>query len=61
LVKEVFKLVTPAGNSSVLNTESSLMDKCPQIKPLEEEMMPSTPSSVKPELENTYQDVSSSI
>jgi len=59
LVKEVFKSEMPVGNCSVLNMESSLMDKCHQIKQLEEEMMLSILSSLKPELENMYQEPSS--
>jgi len=51
----------PVGNYSVLNTESSPMVKCPLIKPLEVEMMLSTPFSLKPVPENTSQDPSSSI
>jgi len=54
-------LVMPVGNCSVLNTESSLMVKCHLTKQSEVEMMPSTHSSVKPELENTYQELSSLI
>jgi hypothetical protein len=55
----VSKSVTLAGNFSVLNTESNLTVKCPQTKPSEEEMMPSTLSSVKLELENTSPELSS--
>jgi len=51
----------PAGNFSVLNTVSSLMDKCPLTKPSEEEMMPSTLSSVKLVLVNTSPEPFSSI
>lgn len=40
---------------------SNLMDKCHLTKPLVVVMMPSTPSSVKLVLENTYQDVYSLI
>ena len=61
LVNAVSKLVMLVGNCSVLNTESNLMDKCPQTKPLEEEMMLSTHFSQKLELVNTYQEVSSLI
>jgi hypothetical protein len=59
--KEVSKLVTLAGNYSVWNTVSNLMDKCHLTKPLVEEMMPSTHSSLKPVLVNTSQDVYSLI
>jgi len=61
LVKEVFKSVMHAGNYSVFNTEFSQTDKCHQTKLSEVVMMPSIHSSPKPELENTYQDVSSLI
>ena len=57
----VSKSVTPVGNSSVLNTESNLMDKCHLTKPLEEVMMLSTLSSLKPVPVNTSQDLSSLI
>jgi len=61
LVKEVSKLVMPAGNSSVLNTVFNLTDKCHPIKLSVVVMMHSTHSSPKLELENTYQEPSSSI
>ena len=60
MVKEVFKSVMLAGNSSVLSTESNLTAKCPQTKPLEVVMMPSIHSSAKLELENMSLDASSS-
>jgi len=55
----VSKSVMLVGNFSASNTESNLTVKCPQTKPSEEEMMLSTPSSVKLELENTSQELSS--
>merc|ERR1712136_649652 len=61
LDKLVYKSVTPAGNCTALSMESSLMVKCQVTKPLEVEMIPSTPSSVKLELENTFQELLSSI
>ena len=45
------------GNCSVLNTESSQMGKCHLIKLSEEEMMHSTPSFLRLELENTSQEL----
>ena len=57
----VFKSVTLVGNYSVLNTESSLTDKCHQTKPSVVVMMHSTLSSVKLVPENMSQDVYSSI
>jgi len=51
----------PVGNSSVLNTESNLMDKCHLTKPLEVVMMLSTLSSLKLVPVNTSQDLSSLI
>ena len=54
-------MVTPAGNSSASSTEFNLMVKCPQTKPLEVVMTPSTLSSQRLELESTFQDASSSI
>merc|ERR1712002_228028 len=61
LDKPVSRSVTPAGNCTVLSMESSLMVKCQVTKPLEVEMIPSTPSSVKLELENTFHEPFSSI
>ena len=61
LVKGVFKLVMLVGNCSALNMEFSLMVKCHLTKQLVVAMMHSTLSSVKLELENMYQDASSSI
>ena len=61
LDKLVYKSVTPAGNCTALSMESSLMVKCQVTKPLEVEMIPSTPSSVKLELENTFQELFSLI
>ena len=58
LAKLVFKLVTLAGNYTVWNMESNLMDKCHLTKLLEVVTIPSTPSSVKLELENTSQELS---
>ena len=46
--------VMPAGNYTVWSTVSSLMVRCPQTRPSEVVMTPSTPSSVKQELANTY-------
>ena len=59
--KPVSKLVTPAGNSSALSTESNLTVKCPLIRPSEVVMMLSTPSSLKLEPESTSQEPCSSI
>merc|ERR1711881_316146 len=56
LVKLVYKPVTPVGNYTALSMESSRMVKCQATRPLEVEMTPSTPSSVKLELENTFQE-----
>merc|ERR1711964_455804 len=53
LDKLVVKPVMPAGNSTVWSTVSNLMVRCPLTRPLEEVMMLSKPSSVRPELENT--------
>merc|ERR1711988_1338595 len=60
-VKPVSKLVTPAGNFSALSTESSQMVRCHPINLSEVLMMPSTPSSPRPVLESTSQELSSSI
>ena len=60
LDKEVFKSVMPVGNYSALSTEFNLMVKCQVIRPSEEVMTLSTPSSPRPEPESTSQDVSSS-
>lgn len=54
-------MVMLVGNCSALNMEFSLMDKCHLTKQLVVAMMHSTLSSVKLELENMYQDASSSI
>ena len=48
------RLVTPVGSYTVSNMESNQMVKCHQTKLLEEEMILSTPSLVKPELVNTF-------
>merc|ERR1711915_447335 len=61
LDKPVSRSVTPAGNCTALSMESSLMVKCQVTKPLEVEMIPSTPSSVRLELENMFQEPFSSI
>ena len=61
LVKLVSKSVTPAGSSSVLNTVSSPMVKCLLINQLVVVMMPSTLSSPRLALVNTFQDVFSLI
>uniref|UniRef100_A0A673HQI2 Tubulin/FtsZ 2-layer sandwich domain-containing protein n=1 Tax=Sinocyclocheilus rhinocerous TaxID=307959 RepID=A0A673HQI2_9TELE len=52
LVKLESRSAMPAGNSIVLSTASSQMGRCPATRPLEEVMTPSTPSSVRPELES---------
>jgi len=57
--KVVFKLVTPVGNCSALNTVSNLMAKCLLIRPSEVVMMLSTHFSQKLVLENTSQEPSS--
>jgi hypothetical protein len=44
----------PVGNCIVLNMGSSLMDKCPVTRPLEEAMIPSTLSSPRLEQENMF-------
>merc|ERR1712136_655047 len=59
--KPVSRSVTPAGSCTVLSTVSSLMVRCQVTRPPEVEMIPSTPSSVKLELESTSQEPSSSI
>merc|ERR1712048_224430 len=59
--KLVSRSVTPAGSSSALSTESNQTIKCHQTRPLEEVMMLSTPSSLRPVLESTSQELSSSI
>ena len=51
-VRLVSKLATPAGSFTAWNMASSLMDRCPATRPLEEEMILSTPSSVRLELES---------
>merc|ERR1712212_103000 len=61
LDKPVSRSVTPAGNCTALSTVSSLMVRCQVTRPSEVEMIPSTPSSVKLELESTSQEPSSSI
>ena len=61
LDKPVSKSVMHAGNSSVSNTVFSQTVKCHQINQLVVVMMPSTPSSLKPELESMSQELSSSI
>ena len=50
-----------AGNSSAWNMVFNPTVKCPQIKPLEEVMMPSIHFSVKLELENMSLELSSLI
>merc|ERR1712086_574351 len=60
-VKPVSKLVTPAGSSSALSTESSLTVKCHPINPSVVVMMLSTPSSPRLVLVSTSQELSSSI
>merc|ERR1712086_1124073 len=60
-VKPVSKLVTPAGSSSALSTESSQTVKCHPTNPSVVVMMLSTPSSPRLELESTSQEPSSSI
>merc|ERR1712093_314494 len=60
-VKLVSRSVTPAGSSSALSTVSSQMVRCHPINQLEVVMMPSTPSSPRPVLESTFQELSSSI
>merc|ERR1712178_640708 len=57
----VSRSVTPAGSSSASSTESSLTVKCHLTRPLEEEMMLSTPSSLRLALASTSQEPSSSI
>merc|ERR1712025_929981 len=59
--RPVSRSVTPAGNCTVSSMVSSLMVRCQVTRPSEVEMIPSTPSSVKLELENTCQEPSSSI
>ena len=49
-----FRSEMPAGNYTVWSTVSNLMVRCPQTRPLEAVMTLSTPSSVRPELANTY-------
>ena len=51
----------PVGSSSVLSTVFSQMVKCHQINLSEEVMMLSTLSSLKLELESTFQELSSLI
>ncbi|GBN35934.1 hypothetical protein AVEN_135308-1 [Araneus ventricosus] len=54
LVKLACKLAMPAGSSTAWNTVFSPMDRCPATKPWAVEMIPTTPSSVKPGPGNTY-------
>merc|ERR1712100_66751 len=60
-VRPVSRLVTPAGSSSALSTESSQMVKCHPTNPSVVVMMPSTPSSPRLALESTSQEPSSLI
>ena len=53
LVRPVSRLAMPAGSFTAWNMGSSRTDGCPVIRPEEEEMIPSTPSSVRLELEST--------
>merc|ERR1711881_506468 len=59
--KPVSKLVTPAGSSSALSTESSQMVRCHQTNPSVVVMMPSTPSSPRLVPVSTSQEPSSLI
>ena len=60
-VRLVSRLATPAGSFTAWNMGSSLMGRCPVTRPLEEEMIPSTPSSVRLELESTSPELCLSI
>merc|ERR1711934_305183 len=60
-VRPVSRLVTPAGSSSALSTESSQMVKCHQTNPSVVVMMLSTPSSQRLVPVSTSQEPSSSI
>merc|ERR1712086_78429 len=53
-VRPVSRLVTPAGSSSALSTESSQMVKCHPTNPSVVVMMLSTPSSPRPVPESTF-------
>ena len=53
LVRLVSRLAMPAGSFTAWNMGSSRTDWCPVTRPEEEEMIPSTPSSVRLELEST--------
>merc|ERR1712135_47639 len=59
--KPVSRSVTPAGSCTVLSTVSSQVVRCQVTRPSEVVMTPSTPSSVKLELESTSQEPFSSI
>ena len=59
-VKPVSRLVMPAGSCTVSNMESSLMARCPVIRPLVVGTTPSTPSSARLGPENTSPGPSSS-
>merc|ERR1712142_88273 len=61
LDKLVYKSVTPVGSCTALSMASSLMVKCQVTRPLEVEMILSTPSSVRLEQENTFLELFLSI
>merc|ERR1712089_36666 len=56
--RQVARLETPVGSFTAWNMASSLTDTCPLTKP--SEMIPSKPSSLRLELENTSLEQSSS-
>ena len=55
------KLAMHAGSSTAWSMESNQTAKCPLIRPLEVVMIPSTPSSVRLELENMFPELCSVI